>query len=502
VVLINPPWITRDDNVWHGIKGAMPPLSILSIGAVLEKEGFEVHILDVHVEFYTEEQVKEEIKKIDPDFVGLTVMTSTAIASHQIAKICKEVSPECTVVMGGVHPTSISEETLRNKAVDIVVRGDGEYSMLEICQGKDLNEVVGISYVEDGRVLATANRPDIKELGELPMYAYHLVDMKKYYPAIGAYKRFPAINMLMTRGCPGKCIFCNSAETNLRTRPAAQVVDEIIVLRDRYGIKEIQFYDDTFTVMKQNVFEFCRLMIEKKVGVGFSCFARTDCFSEKMAYALKEAGCHQVMFGVESGNQEMLKILRKDIDLDKTLGVVALAKKVGIEVRAAFTFGTPGETKETIQETLDYALKMDPDLAIFNITTPYPGTQLYNWATKNELLTTHDWWDYELGRAIINMPSIAQEDLIAAYQRAFKVFYNRPIMYWRRFKQIRSLRQFKDSVEAFAQIILKAKISNRGESRKDWLKYYREDYFDREFEEKATLPPLPKVLEEFEFAKN
>jgi len=500
ITLINPPWITRDDNVWHGIKGAMPPLSILSIGAVLEAEGYEVSILDVHVEKYTEKEVAAEIKKLDPDLVGLTVMTATAIASHRIAQIVKEVNPTTLVVMGGVHVSSMPEETLRNTAVDYVVRGDREYTLLDLCQGKNPHSIHGLSFREGNQLVQTVNRADIKNLGALPTYAYHLIDINRYYPAVGAYKKWPAINMLMTRGCPGKCIFCNSAETTLRTRPADQVVDEIIHLRDTYGIKEIQFYDDTFTVMKQNVLEFCRLMVEKKVGVTFSCFARTDCFSEKVALALKEAGCHQVMFGVESGSQDMLKILRKDIDLDKTLGVVKLAKKVGLEVRAAFTFGTPGETLETIQETLAYALKMDPDLAIFNITTPYPGTQLYNWALKKNLLTTHDWWDYELGRAIVNMPSIPQEALIDAYQKAFKTFYNRPKMYWKRFTKIQSLRQFKDSFEAFSQIILKAKFTKRGTSHKDWLNYYREDFFDIDFSTSYSPAPLPKVLENLELS--
>ena len=147
------------------------------------------------------------------------------------------------------------------------------------------------------------------------------------------------------------------------------------------------------------------------------------------------------MFGVESGSQEMLKIIRKDIDLDKTVEAVTLAKKVGIEVRCAFTFGTPGETKETIQETIDYAMKMDPDLAIFNITTPYPGTQMYAWAKKNDLLTTHDWWDYELGNAVVDLPTISAEELRKAYDKAYSTFYDRPIVYWRQLKMINSFRK-------------------------------------------------------------
>lgn len=500
VLLVNPPWITRDDNVWHAIKGAMPPLSLLSIGAVLEQHGFQVAMLDAHVEAMTEAQVEDAIRKAKPRFLGLTVMTNTAIVSHQIARIAKRVDPSMIVVMGGVHADAMPEETLRNAAVDYVVRGDGEYAMLEICQEKPLREIAGLCWRQDGKPVRNPARPPLMDLSKLPMYAYHLAPMNKYYPSVGAYRRLPAINMLMTRGCPGKCIFCNSAETALRTKSADRVVDEIIHLRDTYGIREIQFYDDTFTVMKQNVLRFCRLMKEKNVGVTFGCFARADCINEETARALKEAGCHQVMFGVESGSQRILKILRKDIDLERTKAAVRLTQAAGIEVRAAFVFGTPGETEETIQETLDYAIELDPDIAIFNITTPYPGTQLYAWAEERKLLLSRDWWDYELGGAILDLP-LAGEKIRAMYDKAFKAFYNRPKMYWRRFKRIRSLRLLKDTIEAFLYIMLRVKVGRRGEYREEWLKHKREDYFDLDFPqamsetEKAWSANLARTLE-------
>jgi radical SAM superfamily enzyme YgiQ (UPF0313 family) len=273
------------------------------------------------------------------------------------------------------------------------------------------------------------------------------------------------------------------------------VVDEIIHLRDTYGIREIQFYDDTFTVMKKNVLEFCRLMHEKKAGVSFSCFARTDCFSEEMARALKKAGCHQVMFGIESGSPTILKILRKDIDLERTKQAVQLAKKVGIEVRAAFIFGTPGETEETIGETLRYAIDLDPDIAIFNITTPYPGTQLYAWAEARGVLLTKDWWDYELGNSIIDLPSLSRQAIREMYDKAFKAFYNRPVLYWRRLKKIHSLSLLRDTAEAFLYIILRVKVGQRGSYKREWLRHRREDFFDFDFTQ-------PRSETESQWARN
>ncbi|MFT5172657.1 MAG: anaerobic magnesium-protoporphyrin IX monomethyl ester cyclase [Gammaproteobacteria bacterium] len=496
IVLINPPWITKDETVWHGIKGAMPPLSLLSIGAVLEQAGFEVQVIDAHLYAMSEQQVLQAIANAKPSIVGITMMTSTAIAAHQTARLAKQVDSRIKVVVGGVHPDSLPEETLRNRDIDYVVRGDGEYAMLELAQGLPDEDIAGLCYRRNQRPVLNTARPVLMDLNQLPPYAYHLVPIRKYYPAAGAYQKLPAINMLMTRGCPGKCIFCNSAETALRTRDAERVVDEIIHLRDTYGVREIQFYDDTFTVMKKNTLRFARLMKEKKVGVGFSCFARTDCWSVEMATALKEAGCHQVMFGVESGSSRMLEVLRKDIDLEKTCRAVEIAKEAGLEVRSAFIFGTPGETEQTCQETIDYALKLDSDLAIFNITTPYPGTQLYNWALQNGRLLTQDWWEYELGGTIVELGSISNEKLHQVYDRAFKVYYNRPSIYWRRLKKIRSIRHLKDSVDAFLQIMLKAKLSSRGNYQKDWLKHTREDYFDFEFDLAPQPVRLPVVLQD------
>jgi len=495
VLLINPPWITRDQNVWHGIKASMPPLSLLSLAAVLEQDGIEVQILDIHVEKLTEVEVKNRILDISPSVIGITMMTSLAVTGHRVAQIARDAVPSATIVVGGVHPDAVPIETLRNSAIDYVVHGDGEYTLREICQRTiPIENISGISYRKSGKVIRTPDRSLEKDLGALPPYAYHLIDFDRYYPAIGAYKRLPAINMLMTRGCPGKCIFCNSAETTLRCRPADQVVDEIVKLRDTYGIREIQFYDDTFTVLKRNVFEFCRLMKERNVGVTFSCFARADCFSEQMAIALKEAGCHQVMFGVESASRKMLKVLRKDINLDRTKTAIAIAKSVGIEVRAAFLFGTPGETTKTIQETLDYAIGLDPDLAIFNIITPYPGTQLYAWAEKNDLLQTKDWWDYELGQPIIDIPTITHEELSAGYLWAFKKFYNRPKVYLRRLRTIRSLAQLRDTVEAFLQIFFRAGIWRANQHEKEWTLHSREDFFDQDFGVEISQVKIPDVL--------
>lgn len=477
-LLINPPWISKDENIWHGIKSAMPPLGLLSVAAYAEQKGFDIAVMDVHVEKLSAEQVIQRIEELQPRVVGLSVVTATANASHKIARLVKSVLPDCVVVFGGVHPEAMPVEVLCNQAVDIVVRGDGEETFIDILEGKQLSEVKGITYREKERVVHNLPRPIEMNLDKYPFPAYHLVPMDKYYPAIGAYKRLPAINMVMTRGCPGKCNFCNSAKTTLRTRSAEHVVAEIKHLKNTYGIREIQFYDDTFTVMKKNVFRFCELMVQEKLDVTWAAFVRSDCFSEEMAKAMKAAGCHQVLIGVESGDDEILKNIGKTIHRERTKQSIALARQVGIDSRAAFIFGNQGETLSSMRKTLDFSLELDPDIALYNICTPYPGTQLFQWAREKGYLKSEEWSDYELSSFMMDLPTVTETEIQEFYKDAHKNFYMRPISVWRRLIRVSSISQVRDLIHAFFYIVLRQKMGQRGDVRKDWQCFDKREFFD------------------------
>lgn len=494
VLLINPPWISKEDNIWNGIKAAMPPLSLLSIAAFLEQQGVSVQILDVHVEKLSVEQVREVVRRVDPAWVGMTVMTATSVASHQISRIVKEACPDAAVVFGGVHAEALPFETLSNSAVDYVVRGDGEFTFHKMVTGVDPTTLNGVSWRNGSSVV---NNPPVEvnmDLDQYPRPAYHLVPMHMYYPTIGAYKKLPAINMLMTRGCPGKCTFCNSANTALRNRSADRVVDEIEHLRDVYGIREIQFYDDTFTVNRQNVLRFCELMKERKMGVSWTAFIRADCFSEELGKAMKGAGCHQVLIGVESGDAEILKNIRKPIQDKRTKQSIEIARKNGIETRCAFIFGNMGETLESMERTLQYSIELDSELAIFNVSTPYPGTQLFQWAKDKGYLVTEEWSEFELSTFLLNLPTVPNEKVMEFYAYAHKKFYSRPITIWRRAKGMRHWAQIRDAISAFFYIVLRHKVGRRGEVRSDWLGYKKADFFDLSLSETGTTPKLTYEL--------
>ncbi len=456
VLLINPPWLTKDGNIWHGVRSTSPPLGLLYVAAYAEKQGIGVEVLDVDAEAFTMEDIEAHIAARQPKYVGVTAVTAQITSARQIARIVKEVSPDSKVVIGGIHATAMPDDVMRDDNVDYVIRGEGEKPFHALVSGQPLDSIGGLTYRGRNPLQPIEhNREDqpIEDLDSIPSPAYHLIKFDRYRPAVGAYRRLPSINMTMTRGCPGKCTFCNSAETALRTRSADSVVDEIQKLQARYGIREVNFYDDTFTIYKQNVARFCDLIVERKIDLTWSCFARTDCVSPKLLGKMKKAGCHQILFGLESADPEILETIRKPIDLDLTRKAVKMCQKAGIAVRAAFMFGNPGETIESMRRTIDFAKSLDPDIAIFNITTPYPGTQMFNWAHKNGYLRTLDWRDYDLANAVLDLPTASSEDINMMYKTAHREFYFRPSYMFKRLLKMTSLEDIRMNLRALRSVM-------------------------------------------------
>ena len=283
IVLINPPWAVLDDRAI--LQNSLPPLGILSIAAHLESLGYGAQVYDIHGEKRDEDDLRAQLRAHKPRFIGLSVLTNMCNPAHKIARICKEELPECLVVTGGTHAEALPERMLRNSAIDAVVRGDGEDTMAEIMSGRPFPDIKGLSFRQENAVVHTPPREVEMDLDRYPMPAYHLVDFDYYFPAAGSYRNLPAINMLMTRGCPGKCNFCNSAMTTLRARSPESMVAQIKHLHETYGIRQIQFYDDTFTAMKVVCLRFCELLAEAKLDLAWVAYIRGDCFSDRIAVA-------------------------------------------------------------------------------------------------------------------------------------------------------------------------------------------------------------------------
>ena len=253
VCLINPPWVTRSNNVWTKIRGTLPPLGLLYLAAYLEKEGVEADILDCQTGLRSWEEIETELKRGAYDLYGITGTTSIISNSYRIADVVKAAHPGARVVLGGVHVTALPEEALGRSSVDFVVRGEGEKALLDLARGRSPAEIPGLSYRKDGAVTHVGGPGVLPDLDAIPYPAFHKVNLKAYRPALNSYRRLPAINMMTTRGCPGRCTFCNSANVPLRRRSAENIFGEMKMLSEKYGIREISFYEDIFTVFHDNI---------------------------------------------------------------------------------------------------------------------------------------------------------------------------------------------------------------------------------------------------------
>ncbi len=264
VLLVNPPWvIRRRTNVWKSVASVMPPLGVAWLAAWLERDGHQVQILDAHAEGISAEDVPGRVAERGSfDLIGLTATTPLIGNALEIARRLKVATPSTRIVLGGVHPTVLPEEVLAEPAVDVVVRGEGEVTLGELAAEKPLDQIDGISYRAEGRIVHNRDRALIADLDSLPMPAYHLLPMSRYRPAVGAAKRTPATSVLATRGCPGRCTFCYRIfGSRLRCRSGQRVAEEVKHLQEHYGIKEICFYDDTFTAVRKQVRAFCQAVL-------------------------------------------------------------------------------------------------------------------------------------------------------------------------------------------------------------------------------------------------
>jgi len=455
-LLINPPRIINKGNIWKKIDRALPPLGLACIASYLESKKHRVGILDLQAEDMDQSQLRDYLKESNPDFIGITSTTVEIDSALNIARLCKEVLPDTRVIFGGAHASILPDEVLLGPGIDFVIRGEGEYALCELIAGKNkLSEIAGLSYRDNGNIIHNPPRAVIEDLDEMPWPAYHLLPVNKYRPSLGNYKRLPAISMVATRGCPGRCTFCYTgiSGAKTRTRSAASLVEEIKLLQSEYGIKEISFYDDTFTAFKDNVKEFCLRLIKEKIRISWSCMSRIDFVDKEMLQLMKKSGCHQIGYGLESASPEILKNIRKPMPIDSVKKIVKLTKEAGIDVRAMFMLGSPGETEDSLKNTIKFAIELSPDIVIFNMTTPYPGTEMYDWAKGNGYLLSSEWDKFDLANVVMCLPTVSPEKIMHYYRLAYKKFYFRPAYVIRRLLKIRSLIDIKNNMKSVLSIL-------------------------------------------------
>jgi radical SAM superfamily enzyme YgiQ (UPF0313 family) len=403
---------------------------------VLEEAGFEMFFIDAIMDELSIEQFALRVRDIGPRLAIIETSTPSIEFDLETAAAVKEECPETFVALIGSHVTFFDQETLtENPAVDAVVRGEFEYTSADLARaldaGGDLSQVLGITFRDvDGDVHRNADRPLFEPLDQMPFPARHIAKGEGY--RAGIYSGGYPTAMISSRGCPYRCTFCLWPDIlyghKFRARSAENVVDEIEEAVRVYGHDEIYFDDDTFTIDRQRVLDICRLIQERGLEheVEWIAQCRVDTVDREMLEAMKAANCGYILFGVESGSPKMLKKMKKGITLDKVRKAFKLTKDVGIKTQAFFLFGMPGETQETITETIEFAKVLNASSTQFAVAIPHPGTALYQECKTNGWLTSENWADYTSEECVIETPWLSAKEVEEARIRAYREYYYRP----------------------------------------------------------------------------
>jgi len=322
-----------------------------------------------------------------------------------------------------------------------------------------MKSIKGIIFKNRKEIIKNVPGEIIKNLDFLPLPARDLFPMERYVPLPNQYKKLPMTNMVVIRGCPYVCTFCDQAATTARRRSPQKVIEEIKEVVEKYGVKEISFWDDTMSYHKKWMKEFCNLLIEAKLNIIWSCYAAVNTVNQEILYLMKKAGCWNIFYGYETGVDMLaanIKTNRKNKSMEHMMEVAKWTKNAAIEVRGSFMISLPGETPELAEQTIKNALKLDPEYAQFSIATPYPGTALYDEIKKGKWgkLTTEDFTEYQ-GWNVVFLPDgyKNKEEVLKISRKAFKTFYMRPSYIIKAIKNIRSLEDIKRYFKGFRALI-------------------------------------------------
>ena len=448
--------------------GHLPPIGIMSIASYLREKGYRVDVIDTLVINWINTDILNHIRKSKPKIIGISSITPIFHRACECAQAIKEEFSDTMVIIGGPHVTIEPVEVLEeNKCFDIGVCGEGEITTVEILElyikhgyrygkfVKDhelLSQIEGIVFRENENIVVNKSRELISNLDILPFPARDLVPIEKYIPLPNQYKRLPVVHMVVIRGCPYKCTFCSNNTIfgrKIRSRSPIKVIEEIKHLVAVYGAKDISFWDDMMTVNKKWMYELCDLIIREKIDITWTCYARADSVTKDLLIRMKEAGCWNIFFGFETGDQQLLDNLEKGITLDDIRKASRWCKDVDIEIRASFMIALPGETPELAEKTIKFAKEINPEYAQFCITTPYPGTKLFKEAEKWGSLSK-DYSQYNIWEPVfIPFGYKDRSEIEQMEKKANFMFYCRPRSFFNLIKKIRSFEDIKRYLKGF-----------------------------------------------------
>jgi len=421
----------------------------LSSAAVARNKGHEVSYIHCQTEGTDLDKINKHLLDIKPNLLVIKLEHINISAALKTAEIAKE-NCNCKVVFVGPLVTATAQDSLCNyKNCDFILRGEWDYSVSKLAgaleNNKELENVKGLCYRQNGKMVVGDNAPIIEDLDTLPFPAYDLVDLSKFYESVFTY--FPAATAITSRGCPFNCVYCVFPNTiyshKYRAQSPQRVLEEALYLQN-LGVKQIRYDDDTFEIDKERVFEICRLFKENNIKLKWIIQSRPSLMTAELAKALKDAGCTMVLYGVESGDDQILNKIKKQTTTADIKRGVRIAQRNGLDVLNCVMIGFYWDTPETVERTIDFAFKLNAEFTQFSIATPLPGTEYYDLLKSSGCVVSNN---LEKGdsfhRANVDFPNLKQHQIDELLKGIYRRYYIRPDYLFRMIK--RSLKSWANA---------------------------------------------------------
>ncbi len=462
MLLVNPP-LTLEERYGELAAGGdvLVPLGLCYLAAAIRKEGHSVAILDAEAERLSVDGVVDRIAELDPAILGLSAATVSVHRAAAVADGAKSRRPAMRAILGGTHVTAVPEETLRRFPVfDVGVLGEGEITLVELLKqilgGGAWTDVPGLVVRDGDAIRRTAPRPPIGDLDSLPPPAWDLLSSfpGRYVPSAHAYRGLPAPSLVTSRGCHGRCIFCDNAVFGRRTRlhSSGAVVAMMRELVERYGVREVGIEDDNFLFSRRRVEEICDEMIRRELRLAWNCYLRVDLVDLDILRQMRAAGCWQIAYGVESGSQRVRDFLRKDNTIEQCRAAIAATRQAGIRAKGLFMVGIPTETPAEWAETHKFILKAGFDDFSLMYFTPLPGSAVAGRIAEFGALDD-DWRKMSLYSPVFVPHGLTRRELVRRRRWAFQRFYFRPRPLLRYAREARSAAQWLKLARSAASLV-------------------------------------------------
>lgn len=430
-----------------------PFITLASLAGALLEAGEEVEIADLMIEGMPEDAYRQTLRRFRPDFVGLTFTTPLWSEAERLARIASEELPGVVTIAGGVHATTLPGEVLESGAFHLVVMGEGERTLVEICSGAPVPGIDGVAYLDGGALTLTAPRVLIEDLDLLPLPAWQLHDLRYYRAPHIAARRNPVGYMETNRGCNHHCLYCSQTifGHHVRFKSPERVVDEMFRMLE-IGFRDIHIKDNNFTADISRASEVCRLLVERGFDAPWALPTGVNVHdvSGEFFELARRAGCYQVAFGIESGVDEILGRVNKRQTSAEIREAVLMAHRAGLETVGFFMMGLPGDTEETMRETIDFACSLPLTYAKASMTLPFPSSALFRMLDREGRILSRDWdkYNFHCTSEVWEHDSLSWDTIRRYYGLFHRRFYFRPSYIWRRFLRDIRMGQLLDDAKA------------------------------------------------------